>query len=76
MLLATNTGITKIFFGQEILTFSHNFRCNLQELLKKGWVAFSVIYLPEAVLAVGDGTYFYGFLVEKQPKPDILKEAS
>ena len=29
-----------------------------------------------AVLAVDTGMDFYGFSIEKQPKPDIQKEAS
>ena len=34
------------------------------------------IFAREAVLAVGVNLHSYGFLAEKQPKPNIQKEAS
>ena len=34
------------------------------------------IFAREEVLAVGISLFFYGFLIEKEVKPDIQKEAS
>ena len=34
------------------------------------------IFVREVFLVVGVAPYFYGFSIEKQPKPDIQKEVS